>query len=60
MPYYNANIWHSIQRRFTLGNSHTVYLESNPDVYEAMLNELILARGDEETIEKNFSFDDPQ
>lgn len=33
------------------------YLESNPDAYEAMLNEPILAHGDE-TIEKYFSFDD--
>eukprot|EP00986_Skeletonema_menzelii_P012997 scaffold7349_cov145-Skeletonema_menzelii.AAC.11 len=33
------------------------YLENNPDAYEAMLNEPILAHGDE-TIEKYFSFDD--
>jgi hypothetical protein len=33
------------------------YLESNPDAYEEMLNEPILAHGDE-TIEKYFSFDD--
>jgi len=33
------------------------YLESNPDAYEAMLNEPILVHGDE-TIEKYFSFDD--
>ena len=33
------------------------YLESNPDAYEQMLNEPILAH-DDETIEKYFSFDD--
>ena len=33
------------------------YLESNPDAYEEMLNQPILAHG-EETIEKYFSFDD--